>query len=176
MNQTHHERMLDLADKVKADRNVNGGVVVFFNNKIQGWQNELRDPDRWRPGCVAFDECGNLFESRGGNAAQGAEEWRPIDHDRLDKLVEIWENRQAREQGGKKGILFYNSKLDRMDIRFCDSTYGGLHCGEVFDVYFEDFWAEVRIEYDLPNKQWYLVVGSRDAREVFLEGLNARIL
>ncbi len=27
-----------------------GGVVVFFEGEVQGWVNQLRNPEHWRPG------------------------------------------------------------------------------------------------------------------------------
>ncbi|MDY5026094.1 MAG: DUF5348 domain-containing protein, partial [Oliverpabstia sp.] len=41
------------------------------------------------------------------------------------------------------------------DIRFgMESYYGGLHCGECFEVKINDVWVPVRIEMD---EDWYLV-------------------
>ncbi len=53
-----------------------GGVVVFYDNEIQGWVNCLRDPETWRPGCIAVDELGNEFVATGGNDQNGAKCWQ----------------------------------------------------------------------------------------------------
>ena len=38
------------------------------------------------------------------------------------------------------GALVFDERTDRYDIRFdLNSYYGGLHCGECFDVYNESF-------------------------------------
>ena len=52
-----------------------GGVVVIFNNEIQGWMNELRDPQHWQKGCVAVAEDGTQWTTVGGNNQDGAESW-----------------------------------------------------------------------------------------------------
>lgn len=55
----------------------------------------------------------------------------------------------------REGTLFYDAESGRYDIRFgIESYYGGLHCGECFDVKVEDTWIPVRIEMD---DEWYLV-------------------
>lgn len=53
------------------------------------------------------------------------------------------------------GILVYDEKTERYDIRFdLASYYGGLHCGDQFEVRVKDVWIPVRIEL---YKEWYLV-------------------
>lgn len=53
------------------------------------------------------------------------------------------------------GILVYDEEVGRYDIRFeIASYYGGLHCGESFEVRLKDKWLPVRIELDV---DWYLV-------------------
>jgi hypothetical protein len=56
-----------------------GGVVVLFDGEVQGWCNQLRDPDHWRPGCIAVDESGQHWEAVGGNSVNGAIDWRILD-------------------------------------------------------------------------------------------------
>lgn len=69
----------------------------------------------------------------------------------------------------KEGNMFYDSELGRYDIRFSlNNFYGGLHCGECFDVKVRDTWVPVRIEF---SDQWYLV-GLPQTR---LDGLTVRI-
>ncbi|ODB85600.1 hypothetical protein A3194_12240 [Candidatus Thiodiazotropha endoloripes] len=53
-----------------------GGVVVLFDGEVQGWCNQLRDPDHWRSGCIAIDELGQHWEAVGGNEQFGALDWR----------------------------------------------------------------------------------------------------
>ena len=53
------------------------------------------------------------------------------------------------------GTLIYDPSMGRYDIRFgIESYYGGLHCGDCFDVKVRDVWIPVRIEMD---ENWYLV-------------------
>jgi hypothetical protein len=69
----------------------------------------------------------------------------------------------------KQGALIYSEKMDRYDIRFSlTDYYGGLHCGECFDVMVNGTWKPTRIE---KGKDWYLVgVHASD-----LSGLRVRI-
>lgn len=69
----------------------------------------------------------------------------------------------------REGNLFYDRTCSRYNIRFgLASFYGGLHCGECFDVRVKDAWIPVRIEL---TDDWYLV-GLPHAR---LDGLRVRI-
>ena len=55
----------------------------------------------------------------------------------------------------REGNLFYDKESGRYDIRFgMESYYGGLHCGECFEVKINDVWVPVRLEMD---EDWYLV-------------------
>mgnify|MGYP002619201056 FL=1 len=67
------------------------------------------------------------------------------------------------------GTLIYDPSMGRYDIRFgIESYYGGLHCGECFDVEVRDVWIPVRIEM---GDDWYLV-GLNVSR---LDGLRVRM-
>ena len=55
-----------------------GGVVVIFDGVVNGWVNELRDPDHWSPGCIAVDESGGQWISVGGNEQCGALRWETV--------------------------------------------------------------------------------------------------
>ena len=69
----------------------------------------------------------------------------------------------------REGTLFYDTETGRYDIRFdLESFYGGLHCGECFDVKVKDIWIPVRIEM---GDDWYLV-GLNVSR---LDGLRVRM-
>lgn len=55
------------------------------------------------------------------------------------------------------GSLIFDVESGRYDIRFSLETYyGGLHCGECFDVLVKEVWVPVRIEMSM-EQQWYLV-------------------
>lgn len=71
----------------------------------------------------------------------------------------------------KQGTLIYDGSVDRYDIRFDDSDYfGGLHCGNCFDVLIDGHWEPTRIEMNI-NQKWYLVgIRTKD-----LNGLPVRI-
>ena len=53
----------------------------------------------------------------------------------------------------RTGALVFDERTDRYDIRFDLNTYyGGLHCGECFDVFVRGKWKPTRIEYgDKPS-------------------------
>ncbi len=53
------------------------------------------------------------------------------------------------------GTLIMNLENQRMDIRYpSGEVYGGLHCGECFDVNINGKWIPTRIEM---GDEWYLV-------------------
>ena len=55
----------------------------------------------------------------------------------------------------KQGALIFDEQTDRYDIRFdLADYYGGLHCGETFDVMVGGRWRPTRIEM---AENWYLV-------------------
>lgn len=68
------------------------------------------------------------------------------------------------------GNLFFDKGSGRYNIRFdLESFYGGLHCGECFEVLIEkDKWEPVRIEM---SDDWYLA----GLPSVRLDGLRVRI-
>ena len=69
----------------------------------------------------------------------------------------------------REGALWYDKESGRYDIRFgLEEYYGGLHCGECFDVKVEGKWLPVRIEMD---EDWYLV----GLPNVKLDGLIVQI-
>ena len=71
----------------------------------------------------------------------------------------------------EEGILIYDTANKGYDIRFSlEEYYGGLHCGECFEVKAKGRWIPVRIELNYPDK-WYLV----GLPHVALDGLPARI-
>ena len=68
----------------------------------------------------------------------------------------------------KKGVLCYDRESGRYDIYFGNgSYYGGLHCGDCFDVEMDRDWVPVRIEMD---EDWYLV----GVPKIRLDGLTVR--
>ena len=70
----------------------------------------------------------------------------------------------------KQGALIFDKETGRFDIRFgLNDYYGGLHCGECFDVFAGDKWKPTRIEMGM-EQNWYLVGIKTDN----LEGLRVR--
>ena len=69
----------------------------------------------------------------------------------------------------KQGALIFDERTDRYDIHFdLADYYGGLHCGQCFDVMVGGRWKPTRIEY---AAAWDLV----DIRADDLNGLRVRI-
>ena len=82
-----------------------------------------------------------------------------FDGDRLDEIVDLM----------LETVLVFDERTDRYDIRFDLNTYyGGLHCGECFDVFVRGKWKPTRIEY---GDNWYLV----GIRAEDLNGLRVHI-
>lgn len=54
-----------------------GGVVVIYQGKVQGWVNELRNPESWLSGCTAIDERGRVWTAIAGDDNNGALLWLP---------------------------------------------------------------------------------------------------
>jgi len=52
-----------------------GGVVIICDSEVQGWVNELRNPDHWVPRSLAIDIDGNCWIARGGDDQNGADTW-----------------------------------------------------------------------------------------------------
>lgn len=68
----------------------------------------------------------------------------------------------------REGTLIYNAEIERYDICFgLEEYYGGLHCGECFEVLINSVWKPTRIEM---YNDWYLV-----GIESNLQGLRVRI-
>jgi hypothetical protein len=67
-----------IANRFRKELGHDDGVVVVFNGEVGGWQNELRDPQHWVPGCIAIDAVGNTWLATGGNDYDGATHWDPI--------------------------------------------------------------------------------------------------
>lgn len=58
----------------------------------------------------------------------------------------------------KQGVLVYDQKSERMDVRFgLEDYYGGLHCGTCMDVFVNNRWKPTRIEYGWDERGWYLI-------------------
>ena len=54
----------------------------------------------------------------------------------------------------KQGVIIYSPENDSVDIRFdIDAFYGGLHCGQCFDVLVHGRWMPTRPE---KSDRWYL--------------------
>lgn len=63
---------------------------------------------------------------------------------------------KERSKEMNEGVLVYGEQQDRIDIRFgLKEYYGGLHCGECFEVMIGDEWKPTRIENN--SNGWYLV-------------------
>ena len=73
----------------------------------------------------------------------------------------------------KTGILFYDEIINRINIQFDDDTlYGGLDCGEFFEIKDSDHWIPVRIEL---GTNWFLVDEYENRLNIALHGLQIRI-
>ncbi len=46
---------IEVARHYREDDQRVGGVVVLFEGEVQGWVNTQRNPENWRPCCIAVD-------------------------------------------------------------------------------------------------------------------------
>lgn len=67
-----------LAAKYRAKRGHETGVVLFWRSLAYGWKNTLRDPQHERPGALAVDADGRVFQAIDGNDYDGAQRWREV--------------------------------------------------------------------------------------------------
>ena len=71
----------------------------------------------------------------------------------------------------RTGALIFDERTDRYDIRFDVSEYyGGVHCGDCFDVFVRGKWKPTHMEMNA-TQEWYLV----GVRANDLNGLRVRI-
>ena len=69
----------------------------------------------------------------------------------------------------KEGILYFDRASGRYDVLFADGGYyGGLHCGNTFDILVDGEWQTTRIEH---GSGWYLV----GFNGIWLDGLKVRM-
>jgi hypothetical protein len=67
---------LDLAHQWRIDNGyTDGGVVIIYDGIVQGWVDDLRNPEHWRAGCIAIDDAGRQWRATGGDYLSGAEQW-----------------------------------------------------------------------------------------------------
>ena len=121
--------------------------------------------------CISKKHHGNpkYQEIPAGGSVQ-----RPKHHQRLlhgtgGPRYEHRQNLKKEDSPMKQGTLIFDEQADRYDIRFdLADYYGGLHCGETFDVLVGGRWRPTRIEM---AENWYLV----GIRTDDLSGLRVRI-
>lgn len=51
------------------------GFVLIYDGEAYGWKEKLRDPIREKPGVIAVDVQGLIYQAQGGNDYDGAERW-----------------------------------------------------------------------------------------------------
>ena len=69
----------------------------------------------------------------------------------------------------KEGTLFFDKSSGRYDVVFHDGTYyGGLHCGNCFEILANNTWTPTSIEH---GRGWYLV----GFNGIELDGLKVRM-
>ncbi|MGC6031423.1 antirestriction protein ArdR [Enterobacter kobei] len=67
------KNIIELAERWRNDnQECEGGVVLIENDLAYGWKSTLREPEKERPGALAVDSDGHIFEAQGGNDYDGA--------------------------------------------------------------------------------------------------------
>ena len=79
-----NETQLQAIKHYRTARGFTAGFVLFFDGKIYGWKNELRNPEAERPGAIAVDVEGNQWLAIGGNDYDGAERWLQVFNQNLE--------------------------------------------------------------------------------------------
>jgi len=69
------EQAIKLAEAYRREEVQDDGIVLVYAGQVYGWKNELRDPQHERPGALALDAEGGVWEAMGGNDQDGARAW-----------------------------------------------------------------------------------------------------
>jgi hypothetical protein len=75
MTDASNKTLYELAQQWRANHRHHGGVVIIYNGIVQGWVDDLRNPEHWRAGCIAIDDAGRQWRATGGDYLSGAEQW-----------------------------------------------------------------------------------------------------
>jgi hypothetical protein len=54
---------------------VSNSFVRSHQGEVQGWVNQLRNPEHWQPGCIAVDERDRMWTTIAGSERDGALMW-----------------------------------------------------------------------------------------------------
>ncbi|WP_198266688.1 antirestriction protein ArdR [sulfur-oxidizing endosymbiont of Gigantopelta aegis] len=79
MNQSEKIKLAQQWRSQQSSERSEFGIVLIWNNVVYGWKNELRDAGHERPGVIAIDAAGHIFEAKGGDDVSGAKCWVAID-------------------------------------------------------------------------------------------------
>ncbi len=55
------------------------GIVLVWDGEVYGWKDRLRDPQHERPGVLAVDVRGHVWQAIGGTYQDGARAWDEIE-------------------------------------------------------------------------------------------------
>ncbi len=75
---TEYKAAVKIANEYRAESGRAGGAVLIYNNEVTGWQDELRDPQHWIPGCLAVIGEGRVYLAVGGTNQLGAKAWNTV--------------------------------------------------------------------------------------------------
>lgn len=68
-------QLLAIANNYRDENNKPEGIVLIWEGSAYGWKDTLRNPDHERPGAIAVDADGNIFEAQGGDDYSGSKLW-----------------------------------------------------------------------------------------------------
>jgi hypothetical protein len=181
LSQTNHEKLKGIYAQYRADNNTfdTDDLCLVYKFVCDGRSEQLPSPCFAALGSVAINQDGNLWEAKGGNNIDGADEWIPIDTCRLDEIARIWTSILGR--GGEwEGIMFASG--GGMDVRFTNlfsgesDYYGGVYPGKHFQIYIEETLFPGRLEYDQNVGEYCMVLEeNRTLRQTFLDESSVRI-
>lgn len=83
----------------------NKGAVITYMGNVTGWRDELRNPEDFLPGCLAFTADEEVYEARGGDNHSGAREWFLIPRQRNYMQLSHIEKMQKRRKRAQEGRI-----------------------------------------------------------------------
>lgn len=68
-------RLVELAREYREKNRKPTGVVLVWSGSVYGWKDKLRDARHERPGAIAVDPDGHVYQAQGGDEYNGAKHW-----------------------------------------------------------------------------------------------------
>lgn len=73
--------LIRIAEKSRKRWGYEGGYVILKDGELTGWVLRLNNPQVCKPGAVAINEAGLMWEAVGDTDQGTAHRWEPVDRD-----------------------------------------------------------------------------------------------